>query len=310
MKMKMQTQRFLIFFFALILFFACKKSIDQQQTTSHSNSTSNIDTSLLQHHDSTQANGADTTSAPPYPSSASFSCPGPNYGDSIIFPQPTAPLQDYIVKPINNPGTGKYFSWPEGLVLNSTTGAIDVTASATGQRYNIGFVKEGTRDTCLQTLIIGGAAFADSVYVLSNSQRYANPYFNANPNLGAVCAGSGPGSPTCQWDLNSAAKLSQVIIDNHTGVIDLQQTLNSGAFGPILINGASVTVDIYYSLTDQSNGAIQHTPVKLIYYDKKSNVPPSLLNQILNREVNIVDQVLIMLGGNPRPPLIIITRDN
>jgi hypothetical protein len=122
--------------------------------------------------------------------------------------------------------------------------------------------------------------------------------------------GSGPGSPTCQWDINGLAQLQRVIVDNHTGIIDLEKTLNGGAFGPILLNGASVQVDIYYSLTDQSNGAVQHTPVKLIYYDKKSNIPASLLNQVINKEVNIVDQVLIMLGGNPRPPLIIITRDN
>ena len=309
MKRTLETQRLFIFSMAILLVFACRKSIDQQHISTQSNSGSPADTSQ-QHNDSTQSNGRDSSGVPPYPISGSFNCSGPNYGDSIIFPQPTAPLQDYIVKPINNPGSGKYFSWPEGLVLNPTTGAIDVTASATGQRYNIGFVKDGTQDTCMQTLIIGGAAFADSIYVLNNNQRYANPYFNANPNLNSVCTSSGPGSATCQWDLNQAAKLQQIIIDNQSGIIDLQETLNHHAFGPLLLNGASVQVDIYYTVTDQSNGAIQHTPVKLIYYDKKSNIPPSLLSQVLNKEFNIVTQTLIMLGGNPRPPLIIITRDN
>jgi hypothetical protein len=305
MKMKLQSRRIFIFSLAIILVFACRKSIDNQYTSAQNNSGSHLDK-----NDSTQTNGTGSSGVPPYPISGSFNCPGPNYGDSIIFPQPTAPLQDYVVKPINNPGTGKYFSWPEGLVLNANTGAIDVTASATGQRYNIGFVKDGTTDTCMQTLIIGGAAFSDSVYVFSKNQKFANPFFNANPNITSVCVGSGPGSPTCQWDINGLAQLQKVIVDNHTGVIDLEKTLNGGAFGPVLINGASVQVDIYYSLTDQSNGAVQHTPVKLIYYDKKSNIPASLLNQVINKEVNIVDQALIMLGGNPRPPLIIITRDN
>jgi hypothetical protein len=56
--------------------------------------------------------------------------------------------------------------------------------------------------------------------------------------------------------------------------------------------------------------AIQHTPVKLIYYDKKSNIPQALLDEINAKRTNILDQVLILLGGNPRPPLIIITRFN
>ena len=80
----------------------------------------------------------------------------PIYGDSIIYPQPTSG-SDYIFRPVNNPGTGKYFSWPIGMVIDSVSGAIDVTKSQTGQRYDIGFIKSGTTDTCLSQLIIGGA---------------------------------------------------------------------------------------------------------------------------------------------------------
>ena len=107
----------------------------------------------------------------------------PDYGDTLIYPQPTT-TQDYIVVPINNPGTGRYFSWPEGMVIDSATGAINITKSETGERYAIGFVKEGTTDTCVQTLIIAGASYMDSVYVLANNATKAVPYFNANPNLG------------------------------------------------------------------------------------------------------------------------------
>lgn len=314
MKIKLDLQRLIMFFTAIFLIYACRKSI-QTETTLPPGVPPQV---ISQPH--TDSSGVDSThinsssipeGPPPYPIVPNFNCIGPDYGDSIIYPQPAALLQDYIIAPKNNPGSGKYFSWPDGLSLNPLTGAINVTQSSSGQRYSIGFVKNGTSDTCLQTLIIGGAAFSDGVYVLSKNEKQAFPYFDANPNLTTVCpSGSGTsGGPVCEWDLNGIAKLQKVIIDNHTGVIDLEKTLNGGAFGILLLNGASIQVDIYYTLVDKSNQAIQHTPIKLIYYDHKSSIPPSLLNQINNRVTNLLDQVLILLGGNPKPPLIIITRD-
>jgi len=61
-----------------------------------------------------------------------------------------------------------------------------------GYSTPIGFVKSGTTDTCLSTLIIGGASYADSVYVLNEGQTTAVPYFEANPTLLNLCA-------TGQW---------------------------------------------------------------------------------------------------------------
>src|ERR1700761_8467830 len=82
----------------------------------------------------------DTVAAPPAPTVPLPQVPlngcsfAPTYGDTIIFPQPTNG-QDYVVLPVNNPGPGKYLSWPGGMVIDSLTGAIDVTKSQTGQRY-------------------------------------------------------------------------------------------------------------------------------------------------------------------------------
>ena len=211
-----------------------------------------------------------TVQSVPYPMSPVTGCSyAPDYGDSIIYPQPTAG-PDYIVKPINNPGVGKYFSWPIGMVIDSSTGAINVSKSETGLRYDIGFVKAGTTDTCIKMLIIAGAAYMDSVYVLSNNQKLALPYFNANPYLASVCNGTGPG---CQFDVTGSAKNAKIIVDNATGVIDLQKTLDGsggllnlgGAFGLLPLDGASVTSTIYYRLNDNSNKALQHIDVTFMY---------------------------------------------
>jgi hypothetical protein len=241
----------------------------------------------------------------------------PDYGDSIVFPQPFSGSNDDIISPINNPGPGTYLSWPQGLSINSSTGAIDLTKSEGGERFAIGFVKEGTTDTCLTTLIVGGAAYIDSVYVLANGATMADPYFNANPLLPSVCNTSNGSGGGCQFDVTGSAAGMKVVIDNNTGIIDLQKTLDgnggllsSGAFGLLPLNGQTISPVIYYRLNDGSNNALQHIQVTMMYYYSKSQMSGGLLNNILNKLDNTLLNLLILNSGNPRPPLVIITRFN
>jgi hypothetical protein len=255
------------------------------------------------------------TPPPPLPQTPAVPLAGcqfaPLYGDSIIFPQPTNGA-DYIVNLTNSPGTGKFISWPIGMVLDSLTGAIDVTKSQTGMRYEIGFIKNGTTDTCLSQLIIGGAAYLDSVYVLDNGSTKAAPYYDANIYLPPVCSG-GSG---CTFDVTGSAGNQKVIVDKFTGVIDLQKTLNGtllglgGAFGLIPTNGSSVTTTIYYRLNDPSNNALQHIDVQIAYFGSKSLLNSGLLSGITNALDNVLSGHIISASINPRPPLIVIVRHN
>ena len=243
--------------------------------------------------------------APPAPS-----CPvAPIYGDTIIFTQPTN-NSDYIVSPVNNPGPGKYFAWPVGLVLDQNTGTIDLTQSQTGMKYILGFVKAGSTDTCLSSLIVGGAAYYDSVYVLADGQTTSTPYFEANPYLPSPCLNGG-----CTFDVNGAAAAKKVIVNTTTGVIDLQKTVNGsgllglgGAFGLLPQNGSVITVPIYYKLNDPSNQALESISVQIEYLDSKSSVSSGILGGILNQVNNLLSGNIISNSANPRPPLIIITR--
>ena len=259
------------------------------------------------------------TSAPavvPYPQTppppANSCLAVPIYGDTIVFPQPTTG-SDYIVHPVNSPGVGKYFSWPVGLVLDSLTGAINVTKSETGLKFAVGFVKSGTRDTCLQNLVLAGVSYEDSVYVLGNGATKAAPYYYANPYLPPACNGQGQGSG-CTFDVNGVAAGMKVIVDKNTGVIDLQKTLNGGllggAFGLLPLNGNSITTTIYYRINDASNNALQHIDVQLVYYDSKNLINSGLLGNVLNKLDNLLSGHLISTSVNPRPPLVIIVRHN
>jgi len=245
----------------------------------------------------------------PYPANPVPECGNaPDYGDSIVFTQP-ANSSDYYVYPQNNQGIdGTYLAWPSGLNLNSKTGAIDLTKSETGQRYEVAFVRNGTTDTCMSQLIVAGAAYMDSVYVLAVSYTTAKPYFNANPYGPPVCQGTqGKG---CQFDYNNYAHNQGIEIDQNTGFINLQKTMKNSLFGLIPINGTTVMTTIYYKLNDNSNYAPQKIQLQLMFYNHKSDIPSSLLSNVTNKLLNTLSNLLISTTPSTRPPIIIITRYN
>jgi hypothetical protein len=281
----------------LVLFFtaSCKKSIDQPAPpVVPANNT----------HDTTLA-----IVPIPYPLSLVQECNyAPDYGDSIVYPQPTT-NGDFYVYPQNNQNVqGTYLSWPDGLRLNAKTGSIDLTQSETGQRYSVAFVRSGTTDTCLSQLIVSGAAYMDSVYVLSQSDSTARPYFNANPYGNQPCQGNqGPG---CDFDYNNFAHNQGIEVDQKTGFIDLQKTMKNSLFGLLPLNGATVYTTIYYKLNDNSNFAAQKIQLKLVYYNHKSDIPAATLLTLTDNLFNTLNDLLISKGPSARPPLIVIVRGN
>jgi len=245
----------------------------------------------------------------PYPQHISQRCSGaPDYGDSILYMRPGS--TDIIAMPLNQPDSGEYFSWPTGMVLDRNSGAINISRSEGGVRYHLGYVKKGTADTCIQTIILGGASYADSIYVLEDDHRYAKPFFNANTNLVNVCSGSGvPGGGICEWDVDGTAERNRIKIDNNTGVIDLENTLKDNAFGLLALDGSTVKVTLAYRLNDNSSMATQYMPVTLMYYRNKSSVPSDLKLQInLKLSQILTNDLLLFSVAKPRPPIIVVTR--
>jgi hypothetical protein len=250
------------------------------------------------------------------PDSATLCTNAPNYGDSILFPQPR-PGGDFFATPINNTGvTGTYLSWPEGLKLNRTTGAINLTQSETGVRYLIGFVKQGTTDTCVSQLIIGGMTYIDKIYAMDQNDTLAKPIFNANPFGPSICDASddtdypdnnGNGNNRCQFDdaaPGSKANDQRLRVRTKSGILNLKKSLADGIFGPTVKNGDFKIIPIQYRLNDASNKATQSVSVKVIYYDKVSNIPMALQQEINGKNTNMFSYQII--NGKPRPPLIII----
>ena len=279
---------------------ACKKSAEQATTNTNSNTAVN-------RHDTSLA-GINTT-VHPYPVTPVHDCIyTPNYGDSIVYPQPASGV--YNISPQNTQGVqGTYLSWPAGLVIDANTGTINLTMSQTGQRYDIAFVQYGTKDTCISQLVVAGTAYLDSIYVVTKGNPVASPYFNANPAVPSPCQNNSHGIG-CQFDYFGYARLHGIDIDNHTGAIQLQNTANL-IFSKNPLNGTTVNTTIYYKLNDNSNYAPQQIPLQFIYYNRRSDIPPALLATVTARRNSTINNQLLTKTPAPvRPPLIIIVRAN
>lgn len=274
---------------------SCKKTVEQSGNTPNA---------FVQHDSITHVIN---TTQNPYPITPVQECVySPNYGDTILYPQPSSVGFSYAYPQNTNNVQGTYLSWPGGLVMDPNTGAINLTLSQTGQRYDIAFVQNGTTDTCISQLIVAGTAYMDSVYSLSESQSTAPPYVNANPGAPSPCQNQG--GQGCQFDFGNFAKRQGVEVDNQTGAIALQRTVRK-AFGKNPVNGATVNTVIFYRLNDNSNYALQHIELQLIFYNSKSDIPAPLLATISARQSNALNTLLISKGPSSRPPLIVIVRN-
>jgi hypothetical protein len=242
------------------------------------------------------------------PKEYSMNCPGgPDYGDSVITSSATRGGQDYIIKPVNSPLPGRYFSWPAGLVINDTTGAINVTRSETGQRYYIGYVQNDTKDTCLHSLVLGGASYIDSIYVQTKSaSSIAYPYFNGNSGNSDVCSQWWE----CAWDLSNNASQQHIVINRQTGSIDLNETIQAGAFGQVPVNGTTVNTTIFYILGNGGEPAVQSLMLRVMYYDNLSSVPDSIRSVIVSRRTSELGGSVNPSNPQTRPPYIVIVRNN
>lgn len=260
----------------------------------------------------------------------------PDYGSSVICPAWRGPNNDHKIKPKNDPGPGKYYAWPQGLVIDQNSGEINVTKSETGARYIIGFVKTGNTDTCFTELVVAGVTYVDSVYVLESNDTLALPHFNANPSPTSVCDASddtdypgngsnnGGGNDKCEFDDGSdddngngaadeppsgqRANDQKVRVRTVSGIINLKKTLADGAFGSNPKNGDSKEVTIYYRLNDCSVKALQKIKVNLTYYEKKSDIPVTLMNDVRTHRTAFMEARIIAPDGKPRPPQIFVTR--
>jgi hypothetical protein len=266
-------------------------------------------------------------------------CGAFGYADSTFYLREQA--TDYLEYPLTAQA-GRYGASPAGLQINATTGAINVSKSETGLRYRVYFIPTGTTDTCSRYITISGINYRNHVYQLARHDSLALPYYNATRALPPPCSedddddddddeddeededdDDDDDDDACEFDDGSddddgdgtadepapGQQLRPLGIDINTrsGVINLRQTLRNGTFGTVPVSGTSKNVRLFYRLNDASNKALNHIDLKISYYERLSDVPQSVIDEINGKNAATLRRGRTAAEeAKPRPPHILI----
>ena len=220
-----------------------------------------------------------------------------SYGDSIIYLRSQA--SDYIIQPTEI-RAGAYSAFPDGIEIDETTGAINVSKSETGLRYRITHTSPAGIVTETK-LVLSGITFTDKYYHLSQNDSIAFPVYNASASRILPLNGS-------TFDEGNSANSGGCSVQTTNGQINLAQCIRNGIFGGVPRNDERKDFEIAYRINDGSGKALNKLKVRLYYYNSMADVPADLLETLQDRE----DQGVFLRTGNaakvakPRPPCVII----
>jgi hypothetical protein len=212
-----------------------------------------------------------------------------SYGDSILYLQ--SQPGDRIVSPVQH-RPGSYSSFPEGLILDPNTGAINVTQSETGLRYRVTHTDPNGVKTNTY-VVISGLNYADKLFNISTGDSIIYPVYNADPNRPLPLTGS-------EFDINGEAVNAGCAINAVNGSINLSQSVRDELFGNNPENDDKIEVDVVYRLNDQSGKAMNKVRVKLYYYTSVNTVTQEMWQTLAEREQQGVF-LQAGLGDDPGP---------
>jgi hypothetical protein len=233
-----------------------------------------------------------------------------NYGDTIFFLQPTG---NNIVTLKNFTKVGKFYSFPKGIELDSTTGSIDLKESEMGLRYKIMFVPAGTRDTIKTKIVLAGINFYDGIYNLSRGDTIAHSIYNANSPFIPGQFGTGLANI---FDEGNGCNSQGCAVSTVNGKINLAKSIRDGAIPRV--NDAQKEFTYFYRIDDRSGKSLNKLKVVLYYYDSVADIPQYLWDIVLIDHAGTIippgfaakfsnTTTVDNLGtARPRPPCVII----
>jgi len=255
------------------------------------------------------------------------------YSSTVFYYREQA--EAYIESPQKNQ-SGTYGASPKGLVINPTTGAIDVNKSESGLTYQVWFKPTGSSETSVGAVTIAGINFQSRIYNLALGDAFAKPLYNVQNNVaapsgveskvaGSEFANDNDKAIAALLNVNTQQKKPKGLeIDSQLGTINLRRAVANGVFGDNPVDGTVRNFRLYYRLNDASKKALNYIDVRLHYYSRVSAVPSSLLSQASYKSsatfrtatpTPTVGAAMNVTEGNsneartPRPPDIIIVGD-
>jgi hypothetical protein len=213
-----------------------------------------------------------------------------SYNDSILYPLgETSELQ--VISP-TIAKTGTYTSFPEGLDINSATGAIKVHESETGIKYRVYFTDGSIKDSALIT--IGGINYLDGVYKISAADSIINPVYNAVIGNSLPTAGSGS-----VYDEGGSCNSNGCAVNINDAKINLAQTLRNGTFGAIPANGSNKEFTFNFRINDKSKKGGNKLKIKIFYFKTINDISPQVWDLLNGRNGTVINS----FNNNNNTPL-------
>lgn len=226
------------------------------------------------------------------------------YADSLFHKNNVS--GDYLILPVSRPAvTGYLKSIPAGLVMDSTTGRINITKSEAGLLYKIFYISAAGQVLDSTKLTISGIDYRDAIVEISATPSAYDTVFPVyNARVGAVlpCGDDDEdndgdiddddnGCVFDETDLDGdgnddipGAIQDKLLVDIKKGSIDVEASFRAGIFGSSdPANGLSKDFTIYYRLQDISNKALSKITVRVYHFKKRSDIPQALLDTISGR---------------------------
>jgi len=205
-----------------------------------------------------------------------------SYPDTILYPLgETSSLQTI------NPSilaSGTYTSFPEGLVIDNSTGVINLHESETGIKYRIYYTSlDGKkRDSTLITL--GGLNYLDGVYKINAADSIISPVYNAvfGNNLPTAASGS-------VFDEGGGCNGNGCAVNTNDARINLAQTLRSGTLGTNPVNGSNKEFTLNFRVNDQSKKGGNKLKIKIFYFRTLNDITPQVWDLLNGRNGTVIN---------------------
>lgn len=234
-----------------------------------------------------------------------------NYGDSILYTQNQ--VADYIVPVVQQPSVaGTYSAFPEGIDINTQTGAINVSKSEIGLRYRVSFAPTGSTDSIHTIVLLAGINYLDGFYKLNTADSILRPVYNGTKSNQVPGISNGT-----VFDEGSGCNSAGCNVNTSDGTINLAQTVRNGVFGSTPQNNVRQEFTMNYRINDKSGKALNTLKVKLYYYKSQADIAQEAYDIIASRDGTVFRTAGDLSGiaertfnvnkaAKPRPPCIFI----
>jgi len=203
-----------------------------------------------------------------------------SYGDSIFYLQNQA--TDYVITPVASALTGTYSGFPEGIDIDTKTGAVNVSKSEMGLRYRISFLPDAGKDSVSTIILLSGINFLDGFYKLNTADSILKPVYNGN--IANAVPGVNNGSV---FDEGSGCNSNGCNVNTGSGSINLAQTVRNGVFGPTPVNNDRHEFQMNYRINDKSGKSLNTLKVKLYFFNSMADVTQEAYDIIASRDGTI-----------------------